>query len=214
MRVLLVDDHPLTREGMAAVLERESDMCVCGEAADNQEAIEKILASKPDVAIVDLALKKSDGLELVKDIRARFPKVLVLVVSMQDEFLYAERALRSGASGFVSKDEAADRLVEAVRHLLRGGAYLSQQVATHVAARVAGHPRSGSLPALDTMTDRELQVFQFIGDGLGRHQIAQRLHLDVNTVETYRSRIKEKLQLKNALELRQCAIHARLGVSS
>ena len=206
VRILLVDDHPLTREGLAEVLQRESGLCVCGEAADRLEALEMIRKAKPDLAIVDLALKKSDGLELIKDMRAQFPKILVLVVSMQDELLYAERALRAGAAGFVSKEEAAASVVQAVRHLLCGEVYISQRVASQMAARIAGHPRANSLPALDTLTDRELQVFQLSGDGLSRQQIAQRLHLAVNTVETYRLRIKEKLQLKNALELRQYAV--------
>jgi DNA-binding NarL/FixJ family response regulator len=214
VRILLVDDHPLTREGLAEVLQRESGLCVCGEAADRQEALETIPVAKPDLVIVDLALKESDGLELIKDMRAQFPKILVLVVSMQDELLYAERALRAGAAGFVSKEEAAVSVVQAVRHLLCGEVYISQRVASQMAARIAGHPRAKSLPALDSLTDRELQVFQLIGDGLSRQQIAQSLHLDVNTVETYRLRIREKLQLKNALELRQYAIRASRGCLS
>jgi DNA-binding NarL/FixJ family response regulator len=199
---------------LAKVLHREPDLCVCGEAADRQEAIETIKVAKPDLAIVDLALKKSDGLELIKDIHSRFERVHVLVVSMQDELLHAERALRAGASGFVSKEEAAQCVIQAVRQVLRGDIYVSLRVASQMAGRIAGHPRTGSHRELDKMTDRELQVFQLIGDGLSRHEIAQRLHLDVNTVETYRSRIKEKLQLKDALELRQYAIRARPGVYS
>ena len=207
VRIFLVDDHPLTREGLAAVLRREQDMCVCGEAADRQEALDKIPVAKPDVAIVDLHLKKSDGLELTKDIRARFGQVLILVVSMHDEQIYAQRALRAGASGFISKEEAAVCVVQGVRQLLAGDVYLSQRVASQIAAQISGRARTSHLPALDKMSDRELQVFHLIAEGLSRQQIAQSLHIDINTVETYRSRIKEKLQIKDALALRQYAIH-------
>jgi DNA-binding NarL/FixJ family response regulator len=210
-RILLVDDHPLTREGLAQVLQREPDFCVCGEAGDRHAALEIIKATQPHIAIVDLVLKDCDGLELIKDIHAQFPKVLVLVVSMQDERFYAERTLRAGASGFVSKEDAADNVVQAVRQLLRGELYLSQRLATQLAARIVGHPPTVARASSEALSDRELQVLQLLGDGLSRQQIAERLHLDVNTVETYRSRIKEKLQLKDAGELRQYAIRSRNG---
>jgi DNA-binding NarL/FixJ family response regulator len=205
-RILLVDDHPLVREGLAEVLTREADLQICGQAEDRFQALELIPAAKPQLAIIDLALKKGSGLELIKDIRAQFPKVLMLVVSMQDEMLHAERALRAGASGYIAKDEAADHVVQAVRQVLRGEAYVSQRVAAQMVARVTGRPQRVSAAALSSLANRELQVFQLIGDGLGRQQIAERLHLDVNTVETYRTRIKDKLQVKDAQELLQLAI--------
>jgi DNA-binding NarL/FixJ family response regulator len=205
-RILLVDDHPLVREGLAEVLTREPDLMICGEAEDRQQALKLIPLAKPQLAIIDLALKKSYGLELIKDIRAQFPKVLMLVVSMQDELLHAERVLRAGASGYIAKDEATVHVVQAVRQVLRGETYVSQRMASQIAAKISGRGPRDSVSVLSNLTDRELEVFQMIGEGLGRQQIAERLHLDVNTVETYRSRIKEKLLLKDAQELLQHAI--------
>jgi DNA-binding NarL/FixJ family response regulator len=207
-RIFLVDDHPLVREGLAEALTRESDLTICGQADDRHQALELIGPAKPHLAIIDLALKKSSGIELIKDIRARFPKVQMLVVSMQDELLHAERAIRAGASGYITKEEAASNVVQAVRQVLRGEIYVSQRVASHMASRLSGRPRPHAVSVLSTLTDRELEVFHLIGEGLGRQQIAQRLALDVNTIETYRTRIKEKLGLKDAQELLQFAIRA------
>jgi len=205
-RILLVDDHPLVLEGLTEVLTREADLQICGQAEDPLQALELIPKAKPDLAIIDLALKKGSGLELIKDIRSRYPKVLMLVVSMQDELLHAERVLRAGASGYMTKDEATDHVVQAVRQVLRGETYISQRVASQIAGNLGRRSQSVSTSALSGLTDRELQIFQLIGDGLGRQQIAGQLHLDVNTVETYRSRIKDKLQLQDAQELLQLAI--------
>jgi DNA-binding NarL/FixJ family response regulator len=207
-RILLVDDHPLVREGLAEALGKAPDLMICGEAEERQQALQLMPACKPDLAIIDLALKKSNGLELIKDIRARFPKILMLVVSMQDELLHAERAIRAGASGYITKEEATVHVVQAVRQVLRGEVYVSQQLASQMAAKLSTRSRPETHSALAALTDRELEVFQLIGDGLSRQQIAERLHLDVNTVETYRSRIKEKLRLKDAQELLQFAIRS------
>lgn len=205
-RILLVDDHPLVREGLAEVLTREADLVICGQTEDRLQALQLIPAAKPHLAIIDLALKKSYGLELIKDIHVQFPKVLMLVVSMQDELLHAERVLRAGASGYIAKEEATVHVVQAVRQVLRGETYVSQRVASQMAAKISGRAQRDSASVLSNLTDRELEVFQLIGEGLGRQQIAGRLHLDVNTVETYRSRIKDKLLLKDAQELLQHAI--------
>jgi DNA-binding NarL/FixJ family response regulator len=205
-RILLVDDHPLIREGLAEALGREADLVVCGEAADRQEALDMIPRAKPDLAIVDLALRNSSGLELIKDLHVRFPRVRVLVVSMYDEELHAERALRAGASGYLTKEEATSRVVQAVRKVLEGGIYLSEAAAARLAARVAGRSRQSSGESVDLLCDRELEVFGLIGQGLTTRQIAQQIHLAVPTVETYRARIKEKLKLKDAAELLQRAI--------
>ena len=207
-RILIVDDHPLARAGLAEVLEREPDLEICAEAEDRFGALEAIPTGRPELAIVDLALKKSHGLELIKDIRARHPEVRVLVVSMHDDLIHAERALRAGAAGYISKEQAISQIVQAVRHVLDGEVYLCPQVAQSVVARMAGHPRADLASGLGSLTDRELQVFELIGEGLSRQQIAERLNLDVNTVETHRSRIRQKLQLKDAQELLQCAIRA------
>ncbi len=207
-RILLVDDHPLIREGLAEVLQREQDLQVCGEVEDRIGALAAVESTRPDLVIVDLVLKKSSGLELIKDLRARFPGILILVVSMQDEQVYAERAIRAGAAGYITKEQAADRVVEAVRQVLAGTVCVSQEVAAGLAAKLAGRPQTVAALHMDRLTDRELQVLELLGEGLGRHQIAERLHLDISTVETYRCRLKEKLQLKDAQEVLQYAIRA------
>jgi DNA-binding NarL/FixJ family response regulator len=210
-----VDDHPLIREGLAETLAREKDLVVTGQAASRQEALQLIPAAAPHLAIVDLALKDSLGLELIKDLRARFPAVRVLVVSMHDELQYAERAIRAGASGYINKEEAANRVVEAVREVLRGETYVSRRVASLLASRLAigaGSKGSGASALSELagpdgqLSDRELEVLELIGDGLGRREIALRLGLDVNTVETYRGRIRQKLNLPDAQALLQFAI--------
>ncbi len=207
-RILLVDDHPLVREGLARVLAREPGLVVCGEAADRKGALQEIALTHPDLATIDLTLKDSYGLDLIKDARLEFPRLLMLVVSMHDELMNAERVLRAGASGYVTKEQAATDLVEAVRRVLRGELHFSPAVLARLACRFRAHPRAGAAPALDGLTDREMQVLDLIGRGLGRRQIAGHLHLDVNTIETYRARIKEKLGIKDALELLQYAIRS------
>jgi DNA-binding NarL/FixJ family response regulator len=210
-RILLVDDHPLIREGLAEALGREADLVVCGEAADRSQALELIPKARPELAIVDLALRDSSGLDLIKDIRARFPGVRVLVVSMHDEELHAERALRAGASGYLTKEEATTRVVQAVRKVLGGEIYLSERAAARVAARVAGRSREAPGGLAGDLCDRELEVFELIGQGLTTRQIALQMHLAVPTVETYRARIKHKLKLQDAAELLQNAIRWNLS---
>jgi DNA-binding NarL/FixJ family response regulator len=205
-RILLVDDHPLIREGLTEVLVRETDLVVCGAASDRGQALQLIPLARPDLAIIDLTLKESSGLELIKDIRARFPKVRVLVVSMHDEELHAERVLRAGAAGYLTKEEAATRVVQAVRKVLAGEIYLSERAAARVASRVAGIRRQPPAGSAEVLCDRELEVFELIGQGLTTRQIAKQLHVAVSTVETYRARIKEKLALQDAAELLQHAI--------
>lgn len=203
---MLVDDHPLIREGLAEVLGRESDLTICGEAEDRQQALQLIPTAKPDLAIIDLALKKSHGLELIKDLRAQFPKVRMLVVSMQDERMNAERAIRAGALGYINKEEAAVHVVQAVRKALRGEVYLSDKVKEDLAKNLFRPAQPSQGPAIETLTDRELQVFELLGQGLPRQAIAHRLNLAVSTFETHRARICDKLGLRGAQELLQCAI--------
>lgn len=205
-RVLLVDDHPLVRERLAEVIGRESDLRVCGEAEDRHEALEAIEATHPDLVVVDLTLKNSDGMELLKDIHARWPKVLMLVVSMHDESLYAERVLRAGARGYITKQEATRNILRAMRCVLEGNIYLNQTIATQILSRLAGPTGPRTATPADLLADRELQVFELTGRGLNTRQIAQRLHLGAKTVETYRGRIREKLKVKNPAELLQLAI--------
>ena len=205
-RILLVDDHPVVREGLAERINRESDLTVCAEASDRHDALEAAERTKPDLAIIDIALKSSSGIELIKDIHARWPKLPMLVVSMHDEALYAERALRAGASGYLTKQEATHSMLLGIRAVLRGEIYLNPKAATTVLARVAARKGAVTESVVDALAEREMQVFELTGHGLSTRQIAERLRIDVKTVETYRARIKEKLALKDSSELLQLAI--------
>ncbi|MBE3096482.1 MAG: response regulator transcription factor [Planctomycetes bacterium] len=205
-RILIVDDHPIVRQGLVQMLGHEPDMEACGEAESAAEALKAIAAAAPDAAIVDLSLKDSSGLELLKDIRVRYPRLPVLVLSVYDESMYAERALRAGAKGYMMKEEAAEKVVTAIRRILAGQIYLSEAMASRLLhVLVDGRPDAGLSPA-ERLSDRELEVFQLIGQGFGNTEIARRLHLSPKTVETYRGHIKEKLNLSGATELLQHAI--------
>jgi DNA-binding NarL/FixJ family response regulator len=205
-RILLVDDHPLVRERLTEIINREADLMVCGEAEDRHDALAAITAKQPDLAIIDLALKNSDGLELIKDIRPRWPALRMLVVSMHDESLYAERVIRAGALGFITKQEATRKILVAIRRVLAGAIYLNEKIACHIISRLTSHaPAVGATPP-ELLSDRELKVFGLTGRGLNISEIAYRLHIAVKTVETYRARIKDKLKLKDSSELLQLAI--------
>lgn len=203
-RILLVDDHPVVRNGLAGMINRQPGLQVCGEAEDRAEALDVIATCQPDLAIIDLALKTQPGIELVKDIRTRHPQMRILVLSVSDEMIHAERLIRAGASGYITKGEAAAKIVAAILWILDGGIYLSDRVTAQITAKVAGRPQQS---AIETLADRELEVFELIGEGFSTQQIAAQLHLGVGTVETYRARIKEKLLLKDSHELLQSAIH-------
>jgi DNA-binding NarL/FixJ family response regulator len=205
-RILLVDDHPLVRERLAEVINREADLIVSGEVEDRQEALDAILAKPPDLVIVDLTLKNSDGLELIKDIRVRWPRLRMLVVSMHDESLYAERVIRAGARGYITKQEATRNILLAIRRVLAGSVYLNEKIAERILLRLTEHADSVTATPAELLADRELQVFELTGRGLSTHEIASRLNISVKTVETYRARVKEKLKLKDASELLQLAI--------
>jgi DNA-binding NarL/FixJ family response regulator len=181
-------------------------LAVCGEAEDRAGTLAAIEASRPDLAIVDLGLKNSDGLRLIQDLHDRHPKLLTLVLSVHDESLYAERAIRAGASGFISKQEAPARIMQAVRAVLAGEIYWGEKVAAQVASKVARSGRGLNGSPVDLLSERELQVFERIGSGFSTSAVAAMLHLDVSTVESYRARIKEKLNLQDAQELLQAAI--------
>jgi DNA-binding NarL/FixJ family response regulator len=206
IRILLVDDHPLVRESLKSMIRREPDLAVCGEAEDREQALELAAADEPDLALVDLTLKNSHGLELVKDLGNLWPKMKILVLSMQDEALYAERVIRAGARGYISKQEVPRKILLAIRQILAGKIYWSEKAAAHVASKIARSSHSGANLSVEVLTDREIQVFELIGVGQSTHQIAAALHINSSTVETYRGRIKEKLNLQNALELLQYAI--------
>jgi len=202
-RILIIDDHPLVRESLKKIIQRESDLRVCGEAEDQNQALELVSSTRPHLAIIDLTLKNSHGLELIKDLCNHHPEVQIVVLSMHDETLHAERVIRAGARGFISKQEVPTKILQAIRQVLNGQIYWSEKAAAHVASKVA---RSAKDFSLDLLSDREMQVFELIGSGQGSRQIAAALGIDASTVETYRARIKEKLNLKSAVELLQYAI--------
>lgn len=213
VRIVVVDDHPIVREHLGEMIRREGDLEVCGEAESRLEALDVIRATQPNLVIVDLTLKDSHGLELIKDIRVMDPGVSVLVVSMQEETLYAERSIRAGAQGYITKQEATRNILQAIRQVLNGGMYLSPAMAVRISASIIGKAKAGSLAGVESLTDRELQVFELLGSGLGTKEIAHSIHLDVKTIETYRARIKEKLNLRDASELVRRAViwhHQRL----
>ena len=200
-RVLIVDDHPAVREALALRIGRQPDLEVCGEAADTSEALRLVAETGPDAAVVDISLKTGNGIDLIKRIRDRDERVRVVVWSMHSEALYAERALRAGALGYINKDQATDRIVEAIRRVLEGKVYLSDEVAEKLLHRAVGKQEDLTRSPLDALADRELEVFRLIGQGVKTADIAERLHLSVKTVETYRDRIRQKLDLGDGTEL-------------
>ena len=214
VRVFLVDDHPLVRQALKDAIGHERDLEVCGEAEDREEALQGIAAASPDLAIVDLRLRTSDGLDLVRDLCNRHPHVLSLVLSMQDEVMTAERAVRAGARGYVSKQEAPHKIIEAVRKVLGGEIFWSEKAAAMAASTSAPHLTEVNGFQISRLSERELQVFEMIGLGHSTQQISEMLHIDVSTVETYRSRIKEKLELNTGPELLQTAIRWSLSKAS
>jgi len=205
-RVVVVDDHPMLRERLAHLISREADMTICGEADNIQEAMEIIQQTKPDIAIVDITLHGSSGLELIKNLKAAGCAVPILVLSMHDESLYAQRALRAGARGYVTKHEASETVMIAIRRVLQGEVYLSDQLTSRILKNLVQTGLEIEGPAVDRLTDRELEVFQMIGRGRATREIAEALNLGVKTVDTYRERIKQKLNLQNAAELHHQAI--------
>lgn len=204
-KILLVDDHPLVREGLANLIQQQPDLEVCGEAAGQPEALQLMGAVLPDVAIVDISLEHGSGLELMKSIKAMHPSVVMLAVSMHDESLYAERALRAGARGYLMKREAAKKVIQGIRAVLAGQLFVSEKISALMAERFVAGRTAGASP-IDLLSDRELEVFQLIGRGLGTRQISEHLHVGFKTVQAYSARIKEKLQLANATELLRAAM--------
>jgi DNA-binding NarL/FixJ family response regulator len=213
-KVLIVDDHPIVRERLAELINRESDLVACGEAEDGPGALAAIESSNPDVAIVDISLKDTYGIELIKQIKQRRPDLPVLVLSMHDESMYGERALRAGAKGYLNKQEATQKVVAALRQVLMGQVFVSPAMAAGLIQKVArggGRPggAQGGSPT-DVLTEREIEIFQLLGDGKSARDIASALHISVKTVEAHREHIKQKLNLKTSSELLRYAIEARL----
>lgn len=206
-RVFLVDDHPLVRERLAQMIDQQPDLQVCGEASDVPEALEGLERSMPDIAVVDLSLKNSNGLELIKDMKARGWDIPVLVLSMHEEMLYAERVLRAGGLGYLSKQESSREILLGIRKVIQRQVHVSGDVAGLMLRRIAGGQGKAKAATVESLADRELQVFQLIGHGNSTRKIAETLNLSVKTVESYRARIKEKLQLDDGVQLLQRAVH-------
>lgn len=200
-RVLIVDDHPIVREGLASLLSRQPDFKICGEAEDVRSALRLVEETKPHVVTIDISLKSGSGLELIRRIADVDRSIRMVACSLFDETLYAERALHAGALGYVNKHEATRTIVKAIRQVLSGKVYLSDRMSERLAQRLIGRRDKVELPVVDVLSDRELQVFQMIGKGLTTPEIAAKLHLGVKTIETHRRRMKEKLNLKNTAEL-------------
>jgi DNA-binding NarL/FixJ family response regulator len=205
-RILIVDDHPLIRFGLATALAKNPDYLICGEAVDHQEALAKIRELHPDLVTVDLTLNNSHGLELIKDIHVQFPTLLVLVVSVHDEFLNARRVISAGAHGYMTKLEPMTQVLTAVERIFGGEVYVSHQVTSQMAFQLAGRTRNYQVPEIHNLSDRELEIFELTGDGLSIRQIAARLRLGTSTIEAYRTRIKEKLCLSTHAQMLQSAI--------
>jgi DNA-binding NarL/FixJ family response regulator len=206
IKILLVDDHPLVREGLVNLIGQQSDFEVCGEAGSEPHALELIRTVQPDVAIVDISLENGSGIELIKSIKALHPDVTVLVLSMHDESLYAERALRAGARGYIMKREAAKKIIQGIRNVLAGQLYVSDKIAAMMNENYVEGRTAASVSPIEQLSDRELEVFQLLGLGHNTRQIADHLHVGFKTVQAYCARIKEKLKLANINELLREAV--------
>jgi DNA-binding NarL/FixJ family response regulator len=206
-RVFVVDDHPLVRDGLSTLINQESDLEVCGTAEDAISALPAIATSRPHIALIDISLKNTSGLELIKDLKIQQPSVALIVVSMHDEMLYAERALRAGARGYIMKRETTRKVLAAIRRVLEGGVYLSDNAVTRMASLVAGQRQRESISAerVERLSDRELEIFRLLGRGLATSEIASILHINFKTIQAYCARAKEKLGLTTAIELRRAA---------
>jgi len=200
-RILIVDDHPAVREGLAMRINGHRDLEVCGEAPDVAEAMQLVATTNPDAAIVDIALKTGNGIDLIKRFKARYPSVRILVWSMYSESLYAERALRAGASGYINKEHATDQIITAIRTVLDGKLYLTESMSTQLIGRMMHGNLKEAKEPIATLSDRELEVFRLIGEGFDTHQVAEKMSVSPKTVETYRGRIKEKLELTSSAAL-------------
>lgn len=205
-RILLVDDHPLILEGLVRLINQHPDLEVCGEVGGFNEALQAAAELTPDLVIVDLSLGTESGLDLIVEFSSRHPELHVLVLSMHDETFYAERALKAGASGYIMKEQSPEKVIRAIQRVLEGEIYLSEKMAGKLLRRLAGKPALEDTSPVSLLSQRELQVLELIGSGLGTSEIARKLILSVKTIETYRAHIKDKLHLDDATALRQFAI--------
>jgi len=214
INVVLVDDHPIVRQGLVQLLMQEPDLHVCGEAEDEATALRVVAQLLPQLVIVDLSLKSGDGISLIKNLRANHPAIPILVLSMHDEIHYVERALRAGALGYLTKQEASMRILPAIRQVLRGEIFLSDHVSPNLLKRLLSGEADEDEPVVSRLSNRELQVFRLIGEGLGTQEIAGQLNLSVKTIETYQAHIKDKLELRDSRKLVQFAIRWTLSAGS
>lgn len=205
-KIYLVDDHPLMRKGIALTLDLEMDFEVCGQAESAEEAISDIPAKKPDIVVIDISLPGMNGIELIKHLKAQNPELLMLVVSRHDEDMYAERAIKAGARGYLMKMEAGDVIVNAIRRILKGQIYLSEEINNKLLMGMMSGGQVGRSSPLEILSDRELEVFELIGNGTTTREIAERMHVSVKTVESYRTRIKSKLDISTGNELIKQAV--------
>jgi DNA-binding NarL/FixJ family response regulator len=213
-RVLLVDDHPIVRQGLALLIDRENDLSVCGEAEGAHSAFHAVATLRPDIVVLDISLSGPDGLDVLKEIRAKTTHLPVLILSMHDESIYAERAMRAGANGYIMKQEATEKVLIAIRRILQGEVYLSDRLTNSMLRQYVRGTAPAQASPLVNLTDRELEVFRLIGEGHGTRQIADQLHVSVKTIESYQAHIKDKLALKNARELLQHAIEWSVNLNS
>ena len=205
-RIYIVDDHPLVRQGLSQIVASEADMEICGEAEDSPAAIRGVGEANPDAIIVDISLKGANGIELIKNLKAIHDDIPILVFSMHDETIYAQRALRAGAKAYVMKKESPSKVIDAIRKIIQGEIYVSPSVADQVLHQIVSGPGNVSTSPVDRLTDRELEVVQLIGRGLSSREVAESLHLSVKTIESHRAHVKEKLSLRNATELVQFSV--------
>jgi len=206
-RVLLVDDHPIVRQGLRRLIDSEGDLEVCAEAGTVRDARRAIREQRPDVVVVDLSLREGDGMELIKDVRAHHPSLPMLVLSMHDERVYAERLLAAGANGYIMKQAATGQFINALRRVLEGGVSVSEAVGARMIRRLAAGEATPSVDPIDRLSNRELQILQMIGRGLSTREAAEALNLSVKTVESHRQRIKRKLDLATGSQLVQYAVN-------
>ena len=205
-RLLLVDDHPLVRFGLTRLIEDEPDLEICGETGRISEALELARSMLPDLVVIDLSLADGNGLDLVKRLRAHYDDIRILVCSMHDESLFAQRSITAGARGYINKQEATTHIIDAIRHVLSGKVWLSQQMTERLLQGMVEGQSEPKVATIDKLSDRELEVFALIGRGMGPTQIAEQLHLSVKTIETHREKIKKKLNLRSGSELSRWAI--------
>jgi DNA-binding NarL/FixJ family response regulator len=203
-RILIVDDHPMMRDGLRQLIANEPDLEVCAEADDAPTALELAASAKPDIAVVDITLRSTNGLELIKDLKIRSPDTAVLALSMHDESLYAERVLRAGGRGYIMKQEGGKKIIEGIRRVLAGGVFVSDQISARILDSFSGRTQNHS--PVETLTDREFEVFQLIGQGVSTTEMADKLHVSAKTIEVHRVNIKAKLGIPTAPELIRFAV--------